>query len=139
MGRIMVSFQVWSVEAEGQVARGTLAPEALKKVTLEGLVDTGATRLALPISVIREIGLRKLGQVEVKIAGNQKVLRDLYQAAKVEIMGRQTTQDVIAEPDGAEPLIGYLVLEATDLHVDMTNHRLITNPESPDHQLELLL
>ena len=50
----------------------------------------------------------------------------------VEVKGRASNFDVLAESEGSQPLIGQVALEILDLHVDARGRKLVPNPASPE-------
>ena len=59
---------------------------------------------------------------------------NLYDAVRVEIMGRYATVDPIEVPEGNPTLIGQIPLEMMDWVVDLRSRRLIGNPEHNGEQ-----
>jgi len=106
--------------------------EPTKSVEVDAIIDTGATMLVLPQTIVDELGLRKIGDRRVKYANNQTQVKPVYRGVVVGIKGRDGISDVLAEVEGAEPLVGQIVLEALDLVVDLTAKTVIPNPRSPD-------
>jgi len=50
----------------------------------------------------------------------------------VEMCGRAGEFNVLAEPEGAQPLVGQIILEQLDLIVDPSTRKVIPNPRSPE-------
>src|SRR5437867_10186970 len=50
MGRFSVEFQVANNEDMADARRGRIKPEAVRRATLSGVVDPGATRLVLAVT-----------------------------------------------------------------------------------------
>ena len=46
--------------------------------------------------------------------------------------GRAGEFNVLAEPEGAQPLVGQIILEQLDLIVDPSTRKVIPNPRSPE-------
>ncbi len=103
-----------------------------KWAEVEAVIDTGATMLVLPQSVVDELGLRKIRDRRVKYANNQTRVEPVYRGVILSIKGRDGIFDVLAEVEGSEPLVGQTVLEALDLIVDPITKTIIPNPRSPD-------
>ncbi len=103
-----------------------------KWAEVEAVIDTGATMLVLPQSVVDELGLKKIGDRKVKYANNQTQVKPVYRGVILGIKGRDGIFDVLAEVEGSEPLVGQIVLEALDLVVDLTTKTIAPNPRSPD-------
>lgn len=103
-----------------------------KQVEINALIDTGATILALPQDVVDKLDLRKFREASVRYANNSKEIKSIYGVVTVEIKGREGEFNVLAEPEGAQPLVGQIVLEQLDLLVDLTSRTVIPNPRSPE-------
>jgi hypothetical protein len=56
MGRITLEFSIANYRDVVSAEQGLLAPEAIRRVTLRGVVDTGATRLVLPEFSVELLG-----------------------------------------------------------------------------------
>jgi len=50
----------------------------------------------------------------------------------VEMCGRAGEFNVLAAPEGAQPLVGQIVLEQLDLIVGPSTRKVIPNPRSPE-------
>jgi predicted aspartyl protease len=133
MGRIAVKIKVENAFDSGLAQRGQLAPEAVRSVELEALVDTGASLLCLPKSKIEALGLAQIGTRRVTTA-NGKVDREIYGDARLTVFNRICTVDVIALSEDTPPLLGYIPLENLDLVPDPTTETL-----NPAHGEEIVL
>ncbi|MBM4050006.1 MAG: clan AA aspartic protease [Planctomycetes bacterium] len=113
--------------------------DASKRVEVKAVVDTGATMVALPLEIVRQLGLRRFKQVGVRYANNHTARKDVYGVVAVEIQGRLGHFDVLGEEKASQPLIGQTVLEELDLVVNPKTRKVTPNPESPDMpMLEML-
>ena len=106
--------------------------EPEREIELEAVIDTGATMLVLPQNVIDKLNLRKMREVKVRYANNKTEIKSIYGVVTVEMCDRAGEFNVLAEPEGAQPLIGQIILEQLDLIVDPSTRRVIPNPRSPD-------
>ena len=106
--------------------------EPEKEIELEAIIDTGATMLVLPQNVIDRLNLRKMREVKVRYANNKTEIKSIYGIVTVEICGRAGEFNVLAEPEGAQPLVGQIILEQLDLIVDPSTRKVIPNPRSPE-------
>ena len=50
----------------------------------------------------------------------------------LEIAGRKAVFDVLVENEGAQPLIGQIVLERLDLVIEPSTRKVMPNPRSPE-------
>ena len=138
MGRVLTEVTIYNQGDLYEVRRGTRAADQVRKVVVtNALVDSGASTLALPKSLIDQLGLVKFAEKRVRTASGHHVT-NVYDAVRVEIMGRNAVTDPIEVPEGNPVLVGQIPLEAMDWVIDMKNHKLIGNPEhGGEEMLEL--
>jgi predicted aspartyl protease len=138
MGRVLTEATVENLEDLWAAKRGLLPREQIRRVTIpDALVDTGATLLSLPRSVIEQLGLTKSGTKRVTSSTGSGEAA-MYEAVRLTIQGRTCTMDVMEVPDGVPALIGQLPLEHLDLVVDLRSRTLIGNPaHGGEHVYEL--
>jgi clan AA aspartic protease len=103
-----------------------------KSVEIDAVIDSGATMLALPQNVVEQLALRKHREVKVRYADNHSDDKSIYGIVELELSGRSAQFEVLAEPAGATPLVGQVVLEILDLLIDAKSRKLIPNPLSPE-------
>ncbi len=106
---------------------GVLAPEDVRRITVEdALVDTGATRLGLPLSLIEQLGLTPFRSERARTVNG---LTDLwiYSPVQFTILEREGITTVMGVPEGTPVLIGHILLEDLDLCLDIKKG-LIYNP-----------
>ena len=109
------------------VELGVLNSEDVRRLTVEdALVDTGATGLCLPKSLIERLGLTPLRNIRVQTA-NGPAERTFYSEVKYTVLERSYSIQVTDLPEDAPVLVGHMILEALDLCVDIENG-LIYNP-----------
>ena len=117
------------------VEAGVMEPEDVRRLTVENaLVDTGATRLCLPTSLIEHLGLRPVDKRTARTATGI-VERTVYSEVEYTLLERSSTIRVTDLPEGSPILIGHMVLEELDLCVDM-KRGLIYNPAHGDDWIE---
>ena len=139
MGRVLTEATIYNLGDLLESQRGKLPADQVRKLTVtDALIDTGATTLAMPRSMIEQIGLTKRYEKRAVTAGGVMTM-NVYEAARLEIMGRDMITDVIEVPEGNPVLIGQIPLEMMDWVVDMKGRRLIGNPaHGGEHVLEVL-
>lgn len=129
VGRFSVEFQVANGGDVIKSKEGTLAQDQVRRLTIRGVVDSGAALLVLPKSLVQQLGLPLGSKVKVRYADGRTRTRDTAQFAQVEIQGREATFTAIVEPSRSDALIGAIVLEGLDLLVDCLHQRLV--PRDP--------
>ena len=98
---------------------GAMNPKEVRQLTVEdALVDTGATRLCLPTSLIEQLGLKPVDKRTARTATGI-VERTVYSEVEYTLLDRSSTIRVTNLPEGSPVRIGHMVLEELDLCVDM--------------------
>jgi len=104
-----------------------------KSIRCDALVDTGASHIVLPKEWKEQLGdLEFLEEVEFEAANQTRGKGEIFGPVKVQVANFRAVFtevlfiDMEKNHDGEyEPLIGYLVLEAIPVAVDMLGHRLV--------------
>jgi predicted aspartyl protease len=130
MGRFSVEFEVANNEDLVRARNGDIEPSAIRRMTISGVVDPGATRLVLPQAVVDELGLPvKTKKAKVKYTDGRGALRSEIGQVSVTIQGRDGIFTALVEPRRTTALIGAIVLEDLDFLVDPGKARLV--PRDP--------
>lgn len=129
MGRIVVDVELSNAEDLVRVKDGTLAPDRVRRVRLASLVDTGASYLVIPESIVQQLGLPEKGQASVRYADLRTETRKVVNQVNVALLGRDGTFKAIVEPAPSDALLGAIVLEDLDLLVDCCTQTL--QPRDP--------
>lgn len=129
-GRIAMPITLANNEDLILAEAGAIPEDQIRRVTIEGAVDTGATRLVIPESVATQLGLPLSGQAKALYADNRSTSKPLVDQVHVTLLGRQSVFKALVEPDRKDALIGAIVMEDLDFLVDCTNQKLY--PRDPD-------
>ena len=109
------------------VKLGIMNAEDVRRLTLEdALVDTGATRLGLPPSLIEQLGLTPFRSEPVRTVNGLTELW-IYSPVQFRLLEPESITTVLGVPEGTPVLIGHLLLEDLDLCLEI-NKGLIYNP-----------
>jgi predicted aspartyl protease len=130
MGRFSVEFKLKNNSDVVLAKLGSLAADQVRQVTIEGLVDTGATRLVIPQKVADQLGVSEVGEVQVRYADRRADTRKVVGDMLLELQGRESIFRAIVEPNRDNALIGAIVLEELDFVVDCITQKLA--PRDPN-------
>ncbi len=89
----------------------------------QALIDTGATWMAVPGELAREMGLRVVGQTTLHTATGPQVLDQSY--VFIELQGKSMVTPVVISETYPGVIIGVITLEGLGFAVDPTSGRLI--------------
>ncbi len=129
MGRVTCEATVENAVEHALARQGKMPPDQVKSVRImDALVDTGASTLGLPPSVLRQLGLDT--PTATRRSRNTTGVYDvrMYGPVRLTIHGREITLDAMEVDEGCPALIGQIPLEHLQLVVDMSTHRLEKSP-----------
>jgi predicted aspartyl protease len=125
VSRFFVEIELANNDDLAAARRGTLDAGEVRRVKLQGLVDSGAGRLVLPKKIAKKLGLESTGKVKVRYAANgATATRPLVEGVYLELMGRHGLFSATVEPKRETALVGAIVLEELDFLVDCRKGRL---------------
>ncbi len=129
MGRFSVTVELAN-NSDLELARaGHLLPDKVRRLSVRGVVDTGAARLVLPQSVVQQLGLTISDRATVRYADGRRSERQMATGVQLTYAGRSSVFNAVVEPDRDSALIGAIVLEDLDFVVDRTGQKLV--PRDP--------
>jgi len=124
MGKIHAKITIINHVDEIKSENGLIKHEEIRKMVLEDvLIDTGATTLALPAKIIKQLGLNFMKTVAVSTASGISE-RKIYKDVTVKLLERETVCECIELPDEAMPLLGVIPLESMGVELDLQTQKL---------------
>ncbi len=98
LGAVRVKVKLTNAIDEALVSRGMLNPNMLRVYETEALVDTGAVRTVLPMSIVQQLGLRIRGQQIAQYANGSEESIGVTEPVIIELAGRETTEATLVIP-----------------------------------------
>jgi predicted aspartyl protease len=129
MGRFRVEVELANWSDIRLAEAGLLNPAKVRRVRIQGVVDSGATRLVLPKNVVTQLGLPSAGKVGVRYADQRRAVRTKVRDVWLKLLGREGAFTAMVEPRRKDALLGAIVMEDLDLVVDCTTQKL--HPRDP--------
>jgi len=124
MGKIATSLTVTNHADEVLARNGVIKAEQVRAIALDDvLVDTGATVLCLPHRIIAQLGLNPVREVAASMANGYSQVQ-IYEDAKISLLGREGTFECLELPGGDQALLGVIPLEAMGIEPDLANQTL---------------
>jgi len=124
MGKIHTKITVLNHYDEFKYEAGLIKEEEIRKIEIpDVLIDTGATTLALPAKIIKQLGLNFMKTVAVSTATGISE-RKIYKDVNLKLLERETVCECIELPDDALPLLGVIPLESMGVELDLQTQKL---------------
>ena len=131
MGRFSVEVDLANFLDAAKAENKELATDQVRRVRLRGVVDSGASRLVLPATIVKQLGLKPKRKVRVRYADGRRGLRDEVGGVQLTMEGRTGIFKAVVAPKRETALIGAIVLEDLDFLVDCDRQRLV--PRDPKY------
>ena len=100
------------------------SPSGEQPVTLDALVDSGATYSMIPGPVLESLRIQPVREMHFLLA-DERVIRKHIAEVAVEVEGRRTTTWCIFGDAGSTALLGAYILEGLQLAIDPYGKRLV--------------
>src|SRR5438128_793179 len=106
VGRFSVEIELANDMDLTRAESGDIAQDQVRRTVLRGVVDSGATRLVIPESVAKALGLKIAGSTKVRYADQRFADRDIAERIRLSYGGRSSVFNAIVEPARESALIG---------------------------------
>jgi predicted aspartyl protease len=132
VGQVFIDIVVANSFDLDRVVLGEASPSDVRSIEIrEVLMDTGATHLCLPASLITELGLILARTVPVETATGPSDRR-IFRNAMIRFQDREVDSEVVELPDGVRPLLGAIPMEAMGIQPDLATRTVRVLPMTRD-------
>lgn len=139
MGLVFADIELISGDDLAFFRRGQLQEDQIHRCTVQAMVDSGATMLAIPEFVKKQLDLYPVREIEAELADGSTPAFEVVGPVMVRFENRSTTVEAVVVPHSRTILLGAIPMEGMDVLIDPKRERLIVNPESPDVARMLLM
>lgn len=139
MGLVFAEIELVSGDDLAFFRRGQLQEEQIHRCTVRAMVDRGATMLAIPEFIKRQLDLQKVTEIEAELADGSNLNLEVVGPVEVRFQNRRTSVEALVVPNSKTVLLGAMPMEGMDVLVDPKRERLVVNPESPNVARMLLM
>src|SRR5437762_706481 len=105
MGRFSVEVELANDEDLVRAKDGRIAAQEVRRTRIRGVVDSGATRLVIPESVAKQLGLEVSGSIKVRYADGRTADRPIAKRISLAYGGRESVFNAVVEPGRESVLI----------------------------------
>ena len=136
MGEIREKVILTNALDEERARAGEIPQSAVRRLEVEGVVDTGAVRSVLPVHVVQQLGLTIRGYQIAHYADGRSESFGVTGPVIFKCQTRDTVEEALVL--GSEVLIGQTVLEKLDLLADCNARRLVPHPGRPNQPVSMV-
>ncbi len=131
MGLINAKITISNSLDEGLAKRGDLAPEKVRFIETDALVDSGAYMLCINENIREQLGLQKVDEMLAELANGKLETVDVVGPVEVKFENRSTSCRAAVLPGESEALLGSIPMEDMDVVILPKEQKLVVNPETP--------
>ena len=111
--------------------RGDIADEAVKTLSVNALIDTGAITLTINDEIAKQLDLKVKDQVDVELADGTRGKSNLVGPVDIRFQNRITSCLALVLSDASEVLLGAIPMEGMDVVIDPKMQQLTVHPDRP--------
>lgn len=113
--------------------------DQIRRCTVNVLVNSGGTMLAISAIVKQQLDLKPHRQIEAELADGSNSTYEVVGPVEVRCQNRQMFMDAPIVPNSQQVLLGAIPMEGMDVLIDPKRERLIVNPDRPNVARMLLM
>lgn len=136
MGRVAAEVELVNHQDVVLAQAGALPTDKIRRLRIEAIVDTGASHLVVPQTVVDVLGVPIVGKTADRYADQRRSSKEIVNDVEVHVLSRSGIFKAIVEPDRTDVLLGAIVLEDMDLIVDCRAQKLV--PRDPKGMLAII-
>lgn len=139
MGIVYADIELTNGDDLAFFRRGHLSEEQIHRCSVRAMVDSGATMLAIPELIKKQLDLQPINQLESQLADGSASMFEVVGPVEVRFQNRRTSVDALVVPGSDVVQLGAIPMEGMDVLINPKRERLIVNSESPDVARMLLM
>jgi clan AA aspartic protease len=124
MGNVYAEITVTNTKDMTRAQDGIITEKEIRSVTVNALVDTGATTLVINEELCQQLGLGIESTRTINLAGGAKGICKVTEPVKIQWKDRHAYSSAVVLAEGF-PLLGVIPLEFMDLTVDPIRRELV--------------
>ena len=110
---------------------GVFKDEAVRRMNITALVDTGAYMLCINEEIQSQLGLRHMSYENLELADGSIIKAEVVGPVVINFKNRNTACRAIVLPGKSEPLLGVIPMEDMDVVLVPLKQTIDINPEHP--------
>ena len=131
MGLVYADIELISGDDLVLHRRGHLHEDAIKRMRVSALVDSGAYMLSVNQTVKAQLDLPVIDEQIAKLADESEIRVEIVGPVEIRFENRRANVDAMVLPGDAEILLGAIPMEDMDVLTDPKQQKLVVNPAHP--------
>lgn len=131
MGLVYADIEIINTDDEAVFRRGYITEDAVKRINVKALVDSGAYMLAINETIRQQLDLITLDTQTAVMADSSQVKLDIVGPVTVKFANRATTCRAMVLPGEFDAVLGKIPLGDLDVVINPKEQTLTVNPAHP--------
>ena len=131
MGLVYAEIELVNSGDVYSAQKGYIQVDAVKRLPVKALVNSGAYMLAINESIKIQLDLQRVDEQVAELADGSQVKLEIVGPIEIRFENRRTNVDAMVLPGNSEVLLGSIPMEDMDVLIDPKQQKLIVNPASP--------
>jgi len=132
MGFVYAELELVSIGDRELCRRGFIKTDAIRKVKVQALVDSGAYQMIINELIKEQLDLQVIETRLVTLSDESVRSVEIVGPLEVHFQNRMTLTSAVVLPGIKEVLLGSIPMEDLDVVIDPKRQTLEVNPEHPD-------
>jgi clan AA aspartic protease len=128
MGQIHADIELINAGDVELARRSLLDQDEIRRISVNALVDTGCTTMAINENIQQVLQLPVVGKKIAQLASGKVIECDVVAPLEVRFKGRSAYCSGLVLPEDSEPLLGAIPIEELNLLIHLNRQELILNP-----------
>jgi len=125
MGHVNTQITLKNIFDVRDARKGNLPEDKIRQVTINVMVDTGASMLVIDEKIFKQLGVDVMEESEITLANDAKEKCKVTEPLVIKWEDRSIVMPALVIENSPDFLLGVLPLEGMDLIVDTVNQKLI--------------
>lgn len=131
MGLVYADIEIINGDDWSDQQRGRIEEKAVRRMTVNMNVDSGAVMLAINESIQGQLGLRIVETRRAQLADGTFIELPVTSPIEVRFANRRCTTNAVVLPGDTQPLLGAIPMEDMDVVIHPSRQELTVHPDHP--------
>jgi len=131
MGLVHADIELINGDDWSDFERGRIEAKAVRRMTVNMNVDSGALMMAINENIVGQLGLRILENRRAQLADGRFIELPVAGPIEVRFANRQCSVRAVVLLSNTQPLLGAIPMEDMDVVIHPSRHELTVHPDHP--------
>jgi len=131
MGLVHADIEIINGDDWSDFERGRIEAKAVRRMTVNMNVDSGALMMVVNENIVGQLGLRIVEKRRAQLAGGTFVELPVTSPIEVRFANRRCVTQAVVLSSNTQTLLGTIPMEDMDVVIHPSRHELTVHPDHP--------